>query len=137
MTLLRKKILLAEDDLDDRTFFLEYLSERDDIELMPIAENGIEVFELLNALSIDDYPDLIVLDQNMPMKSGIQTLEELKSNKIFLAIPVVIYSTYSDVHLVENCINKGAEMVVTKPLTPKEYEGMMDNFMLTIMLQKQ
>ncbi len=136
MTLVRKKILLAEDDFDDRSFFVEHLSERDDIELLPIAENGIEVFKFLDGLSTEDYPDLIVLDQNMPMKSGIQTLEDLKASKAFAAIPVVIYSTYADSSLINTCISKGAEMVVTKPLSKNEYRDMMDNFMQTIILQK-
>ncbi|MEO6232717.1 MAG: response regulator [Ferruginibacter sp.] len=133
----RKKILLAEDDYDDRIFFLEHLNEREDVELMPIAENGVEVLKYLDALKSDDFPDLIILDQNMPMKNGIQTLEDLKSIENFASIPVVIYSTYADNHLIETCMNKGAETVVTKPLAKKEYGDMMDNFMQTIILLKQ
>ncbi|CAN5632473.1 response regulator [soil metagenome] len=137
MTLIRKKVLLAEDDYDDRIFFLEHLGERTDVELMPIAENGVEVLKYLNTLKSNDFPDLIILDQNMPMKNGIQTLEELKSIEAFASIPVVIYSTYADSHLIETCMNKGAETVVTKPLAKKEYEDMMDNFMQAIILQRE
>ena len=124
-----KKILLAEDDSDDSKLFHEYLNERTDIVLLPIVENGIELFEYSSNASDNLLPDLIILDQNMPKKNGIQTLIELKADKVYSNIPVVVYSTYTDNQLVKACTVKGARMVVSKPLTKAGYQEMMDEFL--------
>ena len=124
-----KKILLAEDDSDDRMLFHEYLHDRTDILLLPIVENGIDVLEFLYKTLKGDLPDLIILDQNMPKKNGIQTLIDLKADKAFAAIPVMVYSTYTDHQLVKACTSEGARMVVSKPLTRKGYHEMMDDFL--------
>ena len=124
-----KKILLAEDDSDDSILFHEYLQDRTDIVLLPTVENGIELFEYLYKTSKKHLPDLIILDQNMPKKNGIQTLIELKADKAYSDIPVVVYSTYTDNQLIKACTVKGARMVVSKPLTRKGYQEMMDDFL--------
>ena len=125
-----KKILLAEDDHDDSNLFHEYLKGREDIVLMPTAENGIEVIKFLDKIvEHTDLPDLIILDQNMPKKNGKQTLVFLKSNNRFAHIPVIVYSTYTDDQLIKDCTKKGASMVVSKPLTNKGYHDMMDGFL--------
>ena len=46
--MLKRKILLAEDDADDQQFFNEFLQNRDDITLLPVADNGEVLFEISN-----------------------------------------------------------------------------------------
>ena len=129
----KKKVLLAEDDVDDRNIFVDFLSDREDIIVMCCVDNGIKVFELLDAIADErDYPDLILLDHNMPKMSGRETLEALKHHTQYRIIPVFIYSTYADTSLVINCTCAGAEMVASKPVTKAGYEHMMDEFMACI-----
>jgi CheY-like chemotaxis protein len=131
--MVKTKILLAEDDADDQKLFNDYLKERNDILILPVAENGEEVIALLNGTTNDkDLPDLIILDQNMPKKNGLQTLQHLKRTDRFSKIPVVFYSTYADPQLVSACKNNGAIAVVTKPITKEGYEEMLDNFLQVI-----
>ncbi len=121
------KILLAEDDGDDRTFFLEFLGDRTDIALLPMATNGAEVLDYLNAAQTPEArPDIIVLDQNMPKLTGKETLETLKSAGQYAEIPVVIYSTYVSPQLIRECLDFGAARVMTKPDSPEGYNRMMD-----------
>lgn len=117
-------ILLAEDDGDDRTFFLEFLGDRPDITLLPMVTNGAEVLDYLRADC--PAPDIIVLDQNMPKLSGTEALKALKAADSFAAIPVVIYSTYVEPQLVDECLNLGAALVLPKPDSPEGYNEMMD-----------
>jgi CheY-like chemotaxis protein len=128
-----KKILLAEDDADDQRLFLDFLNHRTDITLMPIVENGVELFELLQSLEESSLlPDLIILDQNMPKRNGVQTLELLKSTDDYQNIPVVVYSTYTDAQLIESCTGAGASIVTAKPLTKDGYNKMIDSFLALI-----
>jgi CheY-like chemotaxis protein len=128
-----KKILLAEDDRDDQKFFCDFLKHRADIELLPVADNGIVLFDQL--ASIEDsagLPDLIILDHNMPRRNGLQTLKLLKDTERYAHIPVVIYSTYTDKQLIEACAEKGACSVLPKPFTKDGYSEMIDTVLLEL-----
>lgn len=122
-----RKILLAEDDSDDAFFFFDFLRNRADVNLLPSVTNGVEVIDYLESvLSKNDLPDVIVLDQNMPKLSGIETLDYIKSSEKYSNIAVAIYSTYVGPQLVEKCLQLGAAIVETKPVTKEGYNKMMD-----------
>jgi len=126
----RKKVLLAEDDLDDQKLFYDFLNHRTDIHLLPIVEDGVELFHTLNTIPYDDaLPQIIVLDHNMPKRNGFQTLELLKATPRYQHIPVMIYSTYIDQQLTEASYKKGASTVMTKPITKEDYHKMIEIFL--------
>jgi CheY-like chemotaxis protein len=125
-----KKVLLADDDADDREIFVRVLGKKADVQLVETLENGREVIDYLNGLSAPDHlPHLIILDHNMPKMNGTETLGKLKSDKRFEDIHVVIYSTYSDHKMRETCEQLGASMVLAKPASMKEYEAIIDRFL--------
>ena len=117
------KILLAEDDTDDQKIFEDFLAHRTDISILPPAENGEEVLRLIEEGHL---PDLIILDQNMPRKNGLQTLQHLKGLPAYTHIPVIIYSTYADSALVQKSTYLGAAAVYSKPVTQIGYNQMID-----------
>jgi len=123
------RVLLVEDDPDDRELFVSFLENRGDISLMPAVTNGIELIDRLMKTATDDLPDLIVLDQNMPLMNGKQALQFLSSHEQFFTIPVVIYSTYADTTLIIDCKKLGAKMVASKPIDDEGYQKMMDDFL--------
>ena len=123
----RKKILLAEDDADDRAFFCEFLSARQDIIILPVAENGEDLLEYLHGIPDNaELPDVIILDQNMPKLNGLQTLQALKSSSRFVHIITIVYSTYPDDNLLKKSKDLGAALVMAKPSTPGEYNEIID-----------
>jgi CheY-like chemotaxis protein len=125
-----RKVLLAEDDVDDQNLFFDFLNQRDDIMLMPVAENGVALIDFLeNTPREADLPHLIILDQNMPKKNGIETLEYLKEHTRYEHIPIMIYSTYTDDYLIKRSMAKGASWVVPKPVTKEGYNKMIDSFL--------
>ena len=98
---------------------------------MPIVENGIALVELLEKLNTDDeLPDFIILDQNMPKRNGLQTLQILKKQSRYAHIPVMIYSTYTDDQLIKKGTELGASMVMTKPLTKEGYDELVNAFFM-------
>jgi CheY-like chemotaxis protein len=122
-----KKILLAEDDIDDRNFFLNFVADREDIEMLPAVENGEELIDRLDG--VQELPDIIILDQNMPKKNGIETLHYLKTNERYADIPVAVYSTYADEYLIHNCKKEGALQVFVKPSDKSGYDQMIDQLL--------
>lgn len=124
------RVVLVEDDPDDKDMFFSFFSSRKDLKLLPAMANGVELMEYLQNLRADEpLPDLIILDQNMPMMNGRQTLTFLKANERFANIIAVIYSTYADSNLITECKKLGAAMVAVKPITEEGYQKMMDNFL--------
>jgi CheY-like chemotaxis protein len=129
----RKRILLAEDDEDDRAFFSNFMKERSDVTLHCVLENGEEVLEfLLSGRGNQDAPDLILLDQNMPRLNGIQTLRKLKNNTYYKDVPVFIYTTYPDDDLKQLCEEAGAVNIFTKPYSIEGYHQMLEEMLSLI-----
>lgn len=87
-------ILYAEDDQDDFEVMKDALfQETDKFELVQ-AHNGAEVISYLedNAARL---PSLIVLDLNMPVMDGKQTLKWLKEHEEFKNLPAMVFTTSS------------------------------------------
>ncbi len=84
-------IILAEDEKDLKEVYSIALGN---IFNLFVAENGKEVFERLEENNGE--VDLIVLDIVMPKMDGFDTLRELKKNKKYKNIPVVMSTNLSD-----------------------------------------
>ena len=90
---MKRRILYVEDDQDD--FFLLQKAFKDvdqNIELINFL-NGYETIKFLQKSSETDFPSLIVMDINMPVMDGKETLELLRIDDKFKSIPVVFFST--------------------------------------------
>lgn len=111
----RIRILLADDDSDDREFFTEVMTETIPNALITTAANGSDLISAITDGSC--LPDIIFLDLNMPCKNGQECLKEIKKMKQLRNIPVVMYSTSSSRTDVENAYKEGANLYVKKPNT--------------------
>lgn len=116
-----KKILLADDDADDRTIIADAIRVLSNEEVMCFAENGEEAIKVLTGnYENGELPCLIVLDLNMPKMNGTETLRQIKNDIRFKDIPVIIYSTSINPLEKEKCLLLGAYSYVTKPVSFKE-----------------
>ena len=114
---LKHKILIVDDDLDDREIIRDaFLTTSEDQEYLFI-ENGDKLIEYLEAESNDYLPSLILLDLNMPGKDGRETLKEVKSNKRYQCIPILVFTTSSSVRDKKTAYELGANCFITKPDT--------------------
>ncbi len=126
-----KKILLVDDDADDRQIFEELLHELDPDTVIGSAENGLEMVDLLNSTEDDQLPGMIILDQNMPKMTGKESLIFLKKDPRYKTIPTIIYSTYQVKDFYRECLTLGAQDVVAKPDTMQAYRNMIEQFLVT------
>lgn len=85
-------IFIVDDDPDDRQIILDaFLENSPQIDYVFI-ENAETLLENLHAAD-SEYPALILLDLNMPGMLGLQALKEIRSNKQFSQIPIVVLTT--------------------------------------------
>src|SRR3954471_543678 len=92
----RPAILWADDDPDEIAIMRELLSSFDNSYHIAEATNGQKVLDYLHAaVTTDTLPSLIVLDINMPVLNGKDTLARIKQNPALKSIPVVVFTTSS------------------------------------------
>lgn len=108
------RILLIDDDSDDRLLFREAFNE--------ISPDAICITEQEGRKALADLrdprlalPDLIFMDINMPTLTGWQCLEEIKGNERTMGIPVIMFSTSSAERDAERAAQCGAIFLLTKP----------------------
>lgn len=118
---------MADDDAVDRELFSEALKSTQVKYHLDEVPGGEEVFTHLN--SSRNKPDLIILDLNMPVKDGRQTLRELKANKNFKCIPVIILSTSNSHFDVNYSYDYGASLYLTKPHSFHDLVEMLDTLL--------
>ena len=107
------KVLLADDDEDDRTFFREALEE---IELSTSLYSVKDGNELMNVLHHETkLPDVLFLDLNMPGRTGKECLQEIRVFNHLKNLPVIIFSTSANHKDVEEAYALGADLYLQKP----------------------
>ncbi|OLY91672.1 CheY chemotaxis protein or a CheY-like REC (receiver) domain [Cnuella takakiae] len=117
----KKKVLYADDDLDDKAWIIEAWETLDFPLQIEFVDNGRQAIEYLQQ-SDGAMPALIVLDLNMPEMDGRQTLQKLKNDPQFRHIPVVIVTTSTSKLDIEVCKRLGASQFLTKPDTHAEWQ---------------
>lgn len=115
----KKSILIAEDDPDDQYFLRTAIdSVADHVELV-FASNGREAIDYLDqqaGSSGRPLPHVILLDLNMPVMDGLQTLRALKQSEALSFIPVVVYSTSRSEMDIKESYSLGANSFIVKPV---------------------
>ena len=107
------KILLADDDKDDRYFFSKALKKIALPTQLVTVEDGEKLIEYLCANS-ENLPDVIFLDHNMPKKNGMECLAEIKQNEKLKHLPIIIYSTSVHEDVADLMYNKKAHYYIRK-----------------------
>lgn len=108
------KIMLADDDEDDRLFFREAFDEVKIEHTITTFNDGVQLMEyLVNPANV--LPEIIFLDLNMPRKSGMECLREIRSSDRLRHLSVAIYSTSSSEQDIEDTFVAGANVYIRKP----------------------
>jgi CheY-like chemotaxis protein len=110
-----RHILWADDDMDDLMLMRHVLQDLGDAYNITEVHNGLEALEYLeNAKETKALPCLIILDMNMPVLDGKETLAKLKKDEQLKNIPVVFFTTSNSQMDKLYCRHNGVEMI-TKP----------------------
>ena len=124
-------ILIADDDADDRLFIDKAFRQSGYSQTIQFVEDGEELMEYLYRYGRYNeqnapWPDLLILDLNMPRKNGFQALSEIKDNPRLRRLPVVVMTTSSADEDVLKTYNLGVNSFVTKPFNFNRLVEMVD-----------
>nr|WP_294933024.1 response regulator [uncultured Flavobacterium sp.] len=112
----KRFIYLADDDSDDREFFADALSEIDLDVILKQEHDGMHLMDSLLTLSESELPDFIFLDINMPGKTGLECLQEIRNLSGGLKeVNIVMLSTSSDPENIRRASELGATFYAVKP----------------------
>jgi CheY-like chemotaxis protein len=110
----KKVFFIADDDPDDRELFIEALRTIDpDCDCITATDGEDALYKLSNGL--EQLPDFIFLDLNMPKVNGRECLAIIKKTGKFDQIPVIIYSTSAEEKDIEQTTKSGAAYFLQKP----------------------
>lgn len=104
-------LLIAEDDDEDFMFFSMAVQEVEIAVALTRAENG----EMLLRILEENIPDMLFLDFQMPVMSGRACLKEIRANQRYDHLPVIMYTSFSDLESIEYCFREGANLYSLKP----------------------
>ncbi|GAB3561000.1 response regulator [Spirosoma luteolum] len=113
-------ILIADDDPDDRMFLEQAMRQNGYNQVIRCVDDGEDLMAYLRRegkYSEQDapWPNLLILDLNMPRKNGFQALQEIKNDPQLRRLPVIVMTTSSADEDVIRTYNLGVNSFVTKP----------------------
>ncbi|KPM32118.1 Response regulator receiver domain-containing protein [Croceitalea dokdonensis DOKDO 023] len=108
------KIALADDDVDDRMLFEEAIESIAIKTQLNLFVDGQQLMDHLQKSKLA-LPEIIFLDLNMPIKNGMQCLQEIRGDQTLRHLCVAIYSTSSSEKDIEETFVQGANIYINKP----------------------
>lgn len=113
------EILLVEDNAADVRLTIEALKDAKVHNQLHVVSNGVDAMAFLRRegqFAEATRPDLILLDLNLPRKSGLEVLEEIKNDPVLRSIPVVIITTSQAELDILQSYNHHANCYICKPV---------------------
>jgi CheY-like chemotaxis protein len=132
------EILLVEDSAGDVRLTIEALKEAKVHNKLNVVPDGVEAMDYLNrknAYKDASYPDLILLDLNLPRKDGREVLAEIKGDPKLKHIPVVVLTTSRSEEDVLKAYDLHANCYITKPVDFRQFMSIVksiENFWLSV-----
>ncbi|GAB3574502.1 hypothetical protein GCM10027578_37260 [Spirosoma luteolum] len=110
-------IFLVDDDEDDRLLLRQAFQQHPAPTTIEEFEDGVAVVDTLKVTAYGEYPNLILLDLNMPRMNGFSALKIIKEHPDWQSIPVAVLTTSSDDQDRQKSIALGADAYMVKPPT--------------------
>jgi CheY-like chemotaxis protein len=104
-------VLLAEDNLEHCFFFEKALNQ-----VAPAAKySAVNDGQALISFLGNFIPDLLFLDLNMPCKNGVECIKEIRENKLYDVLPIVVFTISAQENAIQAAYGFGANLYFIKP----------------------
>ena len=103
-----KRVVIADDVAEIRRLLTRMFRDQDDFVVVGEAANGDEALSKCQ----DHAPDVVILDINMPVRSGLEVLPDIRE-----AVPdalIVIFSGFSSASMTDRLLQLGANAYIEK-----------------------
>lgn len=109
--------------VDDHQMFLDALSallegNKKNIKIVLTAQNGQDMIAKLKDLKKQDFPDVFIIDVNMPFMNGIETVQWLQQNRPEAKVAIVTMSNKPEIIL--ELVKLGVKSYLTKDKSPTD-----------------
>lgn len=131
-------VLLVEDDPGDVLLIREAFADHKVGNILATVSDGVEAMKFVRGedeYADVDRPDLVLLDLNLPRKSGAEVLAEIKGDPELSTIPVIVLTTSESEEDVVRSYKTHANAYITKPVDFdrfKEIVHQIDEFFIGI-----
>ncbi len=122
------KILITEDDPDHAELITEVLEEASTIKKVIIrmkdGQEAIDFFRKIENVEDEEiysHVNLIILDLKLPKVDGMEVLKYLKKNPKYCSVPIVIFSTTSELRTIIEAYKNGVNTFMTKPISYEDF----------------
>jgi len=110
-----RNVLLVEDDPNDEELEVRALRRAWPSASVTVARDGVEAVERLTSEPPPVF-DLILLDIKLPMRSGIEVLQQIRADARFHLVPIVMLTSSAELSDVRRCYQLGANSYIQKAL---------------------
>lgn len=115
-------VYLVDDDTDDLELVQEaFLQHSYKGPVLPL-ENGKELIDQLSCRNLSPIPQVIVLDLNMPLLDGFETLVKIRNHPLYATTPVIVLTASSKKEDELRSYELGCNFFLNKPSTLREYD---------------
>jgi two-component system response regulator (stage 0 sporulation protein A) len=108
-------VLIADDNSDFSANLAGYVKDEEELELIGIARDGIEAFDMIKNFE----PDVVLLDVIMPRLDGLGVLEKMNESSIGKMPMCIMLSAVGQDNITQAAINLGAQYYIVKPFEIK------------------
>jgi len=119
-------LFITDDDEDDRDFIITALSKESFDCKFIVCENGADLINKLRAVA-HLRAHIVLLDLNMPVMNGYETLKVIKNDSALGCIPVIILTSSSKPDDEQYCYDLGCNVFLRKPLSLDGYDTLAVN----------
>ncbi len=105
------RLFIADDNEDFCSMLKEYFSQQGDLEVVGVANNGVEAVDEIANIQ----PDVIILDIIMPHLDGLGVLEKVKNMNLTPEPKIIILTAFGQERITKEALELGADYYVLKP----------------------
>ncbi len=113
-------LMLIEDDEIEIIKFERALNKLDLSHKIIMAKNGEDALKKLDTLTTG-FPEIIIMDLNMPKMNGLEFLTNVKQSKSYGHIPIIVLTTSESIDDITESYKQGAASYIVKPLKYEDY----------------
>ena len=116
-------VLLVEDNPDDEMLTLLAFQESRLANPVEVVRDGVEAIEFLEKCEPGSLPQVVLLDLNLPRKSGLKVLEWMRGREATRMVPVVMLTTSNHDKDLLDSYRLGVNSYVRKPVDFQQFQA--------------